>query len=302
MPAAVSFGGHRIADVKRALLEGLLQRQTEAACYWAAELVCGGNYVELWDLLLTFYGQHLASPLLAPYIELRAIQFKVQMQAKSDDDCIVDIEPRLRRIFSELVCVMTLAARKVPLTEVSLPKTPECHLVESLRDRFKAPHTGFAGEVWNTEEDGSHQLFIAVNEFAFCLNERLIIEALFWVEWIARYPESIGARAFAPVLAKHKHDAIWIVWELLLKQTATLKRSEKIVNSMMFLYGFRYTGPTTFKRRRFLLYSACFFLATTPAGEAEPILSTDQKRVISEMMQHIDVIYDQVTHQDHVVS
>jgi hypothetical protein len=233
----------------------------------------------------------LASPQIAPYIELRAVQFKVQLQAKADDndDCF---DMRLRRIFSELVCVMSLAARKVPLTEITLPKN--CHLIETLRDRFKAPHTGFVGDAWITEEDGSHQLFIAVNEFAFSLQEHLIIDALFWVEWIARYPENIGTRSFAPVLAKHSRDPIWLVWELILKQTTALKKSacEKIVKGFMFLYGFRYTGPTSFKRRRFLLYSACFFLTQT--DNTEPILTIEQKRAVSEMMEHIDVIYDQV--------
>ena len=73
-----SFSNYKKTQVKKALQTTLTQGKVEDACYWGAELVCSGHFVDLWELIITFVSRnvHLGCPKLPLYISLRMNTFK----------------------------------------------------------------------------------------------------------------------------------------------------------------------------------------------------------------------------------
>ena len=36
----------------------MIQEKIEVSCYWCAELICSGHYMELWELLFLYYTKY----------------------------------------------------------------------------------------------------------------------------------------------------------------------------------------------------------------------------------------------------
>lgn len=124
-----TFSGYQKTKVRDDLMKKMYDLQIETACYWTAELVASGHFQELWDALFTFFARfiHHGNPRLAIYLRERyGIYYELSSKGHSiTGSTISALELRnslsIRKLFTEVVCVLAFSVRKPSLVLIALP-------------------------------------------------------------------------------------------------------------------------------------------------------------------------------------
>jgi hypothetical protein len=298
----VTFSLFKKSDVKKELLKNLLLSKMEPACYWSAEFICAGHFLDLWDTLLYFYAKHvhLGNPKCSVYLEKRFQQFcEMARMGFQGHEIRLRNHVGIRKLFAEVVCILCMAKRKQSMEEIKIKK--EDFDMTQLSDRFKAPHIGFAQERLQSEDP--KELFISMNEFAYHISKegKNSLLATYWLEWLLEY-ETIcrgkkekcvgGRRIQIPVDAAHQKHLIWIPWDIVLQESMAQHPPyvQKIVKSLLHLFCIQYARGTP-KRRKFLLYFAIHMLTEKIDMEEELVKDKD---MVARIVSKIDMIYKQI--------
>jgi len=298
----ISFSKFKKTDVKKELLNSLIKSKIEPACYWSAELICAGQYADLWEIIIFFYTKyvHLGNPKIAIYLELRIKNFKdIVNNGYLDNQLRMRNNNKIRHLFCEIMCILCDAKRKHSFDTVKILK--EDFDMTQMRDKFKAPNNKFAQDIF-LEEDPK-ELFPAVNEISYNITEgKNVMNACFWVEWIIEFEaicknkkEKIFCerRNFPQVDTKFQKDIIFIVWDLFLKEAN--KRSKiikKVVDALFTLFTLKYTTGC-YKKRRNIIYFTISILCEN-ISNTEEIIRPSQVEMVGNILKKVDLIYKQI--------
>jgi len=301
----ISFSKYKKTDVRKELLNSLLECKIEHACNWSGELICAGHYLDLWDIIITFLSKHvhLANPKLSIYVEMRYEQFKEIMNGGFiGNELRMRNNQNIRNLFAELICILCNTNKKHSYQGVKINKEQDFDMV-LLSNKLKAPTIEYAEAVYLKGDP--RELFISINEFAYHISveskSKDGLLACYWLEWIMEF-QTICKNKKTPCLCerrnfnvdeKYQLDPIWILWEIILQNSEKKdKISNKIINSLISLYCLKFT-PGVKKKRRYLIYFAISIL-TEKFDSTIEIIQSQNKEIIENVIKKINSVYKQI--------
>lgn len=301
--SGISFSKFQKSKVKLELLNSLVTSKVEPACFWSAELICSGHYADVWEIIILFICRyiHLGNPKLPIYISLRFGVFKeVLMNGYIGNELRMRNNPKIRKLFAEIMCVLCHSRKKHNFEPVKIKKEDEFNMTH-MSSRLKAPTVNYANEIFR--KDDPKEMYIAINEFAYHISEEShnVVSACYWLEWVLEFDAICKGkkelcvcenRQFAAVQDKFKNDNIWIIWEVILKQSA--KKNDplvtKIINALLEIFCIKYSTGVK-KRRRFVIYFAIALLTEPVDFKIEMI---NNKTEIDLIVNKIGLVYKDV--------
>jgi len=302
----VSFSNYRKTEVKRAFVDNMHKIKLEAACYWCSELLCAGHLMDIWEILLYFMAKHihLGNPRLVIYLESR---FRIFRNILSQSTFVSELQLRnkvdIRKLFAEMVCILTLSPRKHSFEPIRINRVEEFDMTH-MTERLRAPSVKFAEPVF--QEEDPKELYIAVNEFSYAISREgsNLMTACYWIEWMLEFDAicrkrreicRCQRRTKVPVETKYQKDIIWMAWDAFnhyAKADAHGEFIERSMQSLLQLFSIKYTTACG-KRRRYLLYFAVTLL-TEPVPTNVEIVTLDHKKILASVVEQIHMVYRQI--------
>ncbi len=296
----ISFSKYKKTAVKTAFVENMLNGKIEAACNWAAELVCAGHYLELWENILYYMAKHvhIGNPKLVCYLEKRFVVFKnIMSSAEVRSPLDHRNNPTIRNMFAEIVSVLTLSAKKHSFESIKINREEEFDMTQ-MTERLVAPSMDYVKPIFRNKDP--KEVFIALNEFAYNLSagRRNTVVACYWIEWLIEFDAickkrkqmcECEVRDFVTVERKLGRDLIWMVWDVLfhyMKERGS-PLVEKVMGSLLTLFSLHYTNACC-RKRRYILYFAVS-LCTELVNPATELVS--DMRVVELAVKNINGIY-----------
>ena len=313
----ITFSKFQKSKARYELIKSLCDEKIENACYWSAEFICSGHYLELWDIILYFVYKyiHNGNPKLALYLNMRYNNFETLINnGYSQNILVLRNNDKIRRLFCEIICVLCYSLKKNVICEIKLDKH-ESFDIASMSERFKPPNVSYIEYI--LKDDDPKELIIPMNELVYNLINKNIINVYYWLEWIIEYENickkkkkkcACENRSFAP--KGSSHDIIWIIWDILLyysdpsltNRTYNIhsnnnnnnnKNNEikyKIIKSLLELFVIKYCNNVK-KKRKFIMYFAfALLIEQNPLNSA--IITHPEK--IEAIVSKIDNIYKDI--------
>jgi hypothetical protein len=298
-----SFSNFKKTEVKKQLMENMAKGKVEPACYWAAELICAGHFIDIWECVLYYAGKyiHLGNPKIVLYLQMRYENFKsIIGNGKFLNELQTRNSVEMRKLFAEIISTVSISNKKNAVETIKINREEEFDMTQ-MTERLTAPNIHFIEPIFKPKDP--KELYIATNEFTYNIsNERKnMLAACYWIEWMIEFdaickkrkePCYCERRPFVTVENKFSKDIIWILWDALLYYNSLLNNPyiDKLMNGLLTLFSIKYTTASC-KKRRYLLYFAVELLTEPVPTNIE---LTANKQTIQNVIEKINNVYKQI--------
>jgi hypothetical protein len=316
----ITFSKFQKSKARYELIQSLCDEKIENACYWSAEFICSGHFLELWDIILYYVYKyiHNGNPKLALYLNMRYNNFETLINnGYGQNIYALRNNEKIRKLFCEIMCVLCFSLKKNVICDIKLNKH-ESFDIASMSEKFKAPNVSYIEYV--LKDDDPKELIIPINELVYNLINKNMINVYYWFEWIIEYENickkkkkkcACENRSFAP--QGHTHDIIWIIWDVLLYYSdpsintrkhnineSTENNSNtnandceikyKIIKCLLELFTIKYNNNVKKKRKYIIYFAFALLIENNPTNSA--IIKYPEK--IEAIVSKIDNIYKEI--------
>jgi hypothetical protein len=256
-----TFSGYKRSDVVKALDRCLVSGSVERACFWAAELVCSGRFLDIWETLMVTYSQNCFSsaPKIAMVLSelLNSFGSLANGQYSGNELELRNVD-HIRALVAQAVASVAFSQKTHAIKRIKVP-TPEFDIV-AIPHRMKAHDTSYAADYRGGDPK---ELFISINELVFALSGSYDATlACYWIEWISGYTTFCKKKKVVLTCAtRHDisggirpNDVVWMIWEELIKAAKT-EHQKKGIAALLRLFKMQYKN-SSMSKRIYVLYAA----------------------------------------------
>ena len=183
----ITFSKFQKSKARVELLNTIYNNKIENANYWAAEFICAGHFLDLWDIIILYSTKyiHCGNPKLFIYLNMRYKNFTSIINSGYSNNLIVlRNNIKIRKLFAEIICILCYSNKKHNYQQIKLNKTEEFDLT-NISNKFKAPNVAYIENIF--KDDDPKELFIPFNELIYNIHIKNAIECCYWYEWIIEY-------------------------------------------------------------------------------------------------------------------
>ena len=256
-----TFTGFKVSDVKKTLINSLLNNNIEQISYWICELLCAGHFIDLWEVVVMYMAKYIytGNPRLPLYIELRFKKFRdIINNGYLGNELKLRNNKIIRLLYFEMMFVLSYSNRKHEMKRIKIDK--DDFNMDVLRQRFKADTLEYVNKVFKKED--SKELFIAMNEMIYHLEKtERIMSVCYWIEWVLNFElqcknkKCLCSERDYPVDEKYKRDPVWLIWDALKQKNI----NKSLLSSLITLFCIKYTAATK-RKRVFIIYFAVYLV------------------------------------------
>lgn len=205
-------------------MQCIYSEKIENVCYWSAELVCSGQFKDLWDAFFLFFSQHIHPDqcIISCFLHKCTIEFRKEMYDTLQEPLItLRNSSKIRQMASQIVLLLCCAKRRVSPVKIKVQK-------DNFDMVFIRSNVGYA----EMAESDPKELFPFFNELSYQLAEKDLAFAIYWVEWILGFanicnhnkvPIKCKPREYVSTASLQSH-VIWVIWETLIIYAKRLPR------------------------------------------------------------------------------
>ena len=294
----LSFSNFKKADVTKELIKSFKNSNYEAACYWTAELVCGGHFIELWECIILYMSKsiHIGNPKLPIYISSSINNFKnIIKEGNIDNELNLRNNIHIRKLFSEISTTLVVSNRKHSFAD---NKVSPCDFdVSNIGNKLKAPHVKYIKNVF--KEGDNKEIYIALNELYYNISDaRDSVMACYWIEWIVEFDilmrkgkKKITSerRSYVPVNNDDQLSIIWSIWDIFLDISKT-HIDNKIIDALLNIFCLKYSKGIP-KKRKYIMYFIVSLL-TERVNYQTPLVSNMD--LLNSVKDNTNIIYKEI--------
>ena len=159
----ITFSNFQKSKARQELLNCIYNSKIENANYWSAEFICAGHFLDLWDIIILYATKyvHCGNPKLPIYLNMRYENFSnIINSGYSSNIIVLRNNPKIRKLFSEIICILCYSNKKHNYQQVKLNKGQEFDLT-NISSKFKAPNVSYVENIF--KDDDPKELFIPFN-------------------------------------------------------------------------------------------------------------------------------------------
>jgi hypothetical protein len=295
----LTISNYKKTDVIKEFIKSLKETKHESACYWSAELISSGNFIELWETIILYMSKyiHIGNPKLPIYIDSCIDIFKsIITNEQVNDELNLRNNTSIRKLFAEISITLVDSSRKHSFAD-PMKISPQDFDVSTIGSKLKAPHINYIKNLFR--EGDTKEVYIALNEFYYNITDaKDSIMACYWVEWILEFDVLMRKhkkknlcerRQYVPVAPDEQINMIWMIWDVFF-DLAKSPIQKKIMHALLNIFCLKFSKGIP-KKRKYILYFAVALFTENINYNVPLIKNSDY---ITKVKDNIHLIYREI--------
>lgn len=266
-----SFSGYAIKDVIKIFDKSLMNCKIENSVNWALELLCSGHIEKIWEkiIAISIKNININNPKLPNFLYKRYSKYmniRVHNINTGSNDISLRNNQTIRNLVTELCIIVCNSTKLKPINICKI--TTQDFNTNYISTKLCATSPSICNDKFKYGDPV--ELKIPINEFNYCLQTRKWELSIYWLSWVFEWEKRntkkdkyyiCGYRNIDGIDKKYHTDIVWLIWEIILKETNTLKCENTSLHifSLFKLYKYDFKSNKKTKRVFFILYAIKYF-------------------------------------------